>query len=379
MNFNKLDEFLLSLEKRGMAGTDCAIYLDGSLVHRHMQGLADREQNVPITNSTLYRMYSMTKPVTCVAMLQLYEQGRFLLTDPVGLYLPEFAHMTIEHHHPAETATITMWHLFTMTAGLSYNLETEPLQKLYHEKPERYTTREFVSALAQSPLLFPPGEHWYYSLAHDVLAACVEVFSGLTFGEYLKQNIFDPLGMNDVYFHVPENQMDRSCVRYFYKADKDAYIRDSADEGRNRFNRYQQSRNFESGGAGLTTTVDEYAKFANMLTHRGVSETGRRVIGAATLDLMRENHLTNAQMLDYDWIQSRGYGYGLGVRTLISCADAGSCGSLGEYGWAGAAGTYFLSDPERKLTIVYGQQASPSDEEFVHNRLRNIIYAALEY
>ena len=312
-------------------------------------------------------------------MLQLYEQGRFLLTDPVGLYLPEFSHMTVEHRHSADTAQITMRQLFTMTAGLSYNLETEPLQALYREKPDCYTTREFVGALAQSPLLFQPGEHWYYSLAHDVLAACVEAISGLRFGEYLKRYIFDPLGMKDVYFHVPGDQVFRSCVRYLHDAATGAFIREPTDKGLRRFNMYQRSLNFESGGAGLTTTVEDYAKFANMLTNLGVGENGRRVIGAATLDLMRANHLNAAQLQDYNWIQSSGYGYGLGVRTLISPAEAGSPGSVGEYGWAGAAGTYFLSDPTRQLTIVYAQQASPSDEEYVHNRLRNIVYAALEY
>lgn len=379
MNFTKVDEFLQMLHtQRGKAGIDLAVYLDGKIVHRKQIGMADRENNVPISNDTLYRMFSMTKPITCLAMMQLYEQGKFLLSDPVGVYLPEFMHLNVAHRQPTQCSSMTLHNLFTMTSGLTYNLETEPLQKLYRENPN-FTTREFVQAIAKSPLAFNPGEHWYYSLSHDVLAAVVEVISGQRFSDYLKEHIFEPLGMKNTYFWLPQSEMHRACVRYHYDYEKNEYVRDAGETDTQRFNTYQRSCNFESGGAGLTTTVDDYAKFANMLTRLGTAEDGTRIIAEGTLNMMRENHLVGQQQTDFNWIQFHGYGYGLGVRTLISRAAAGSPGSLGEYGWAGAAGTYVLCDPARKLTVVYAQQATPNDEIYVHPRLRNMIYAALEY
>lgn len=376
MNFDRLDEFLRGLEKMGRPGTDCAIYQDGKLIHRHMYGLSDRENGVPITENTIYRMFSMTKPVTCAAMLQLYERGHFLLTDPVSMFLPEFAHMQVQHQAALEAAPITMRQLFTMTAGLTYDLDTPYLQKLYREKPD-YSTRDFVGAVAQSQLLYQPGTHWCYSLAHDVLAACVEAISGMRFSEYLKKNIFEPLDMHDVWFHVPQDKIALSCVRYVVDERTGASQRESTDTATQRFNTYQRGENFESGGAGLSTTVNDYAKFAMMLANLGKGANGVRVLSEDTVNLMRENQLTDAQMNDFNWIQFTGYGYGLGVRTLLSRAAAGALGKPGEFGWSGAAGTYLIVDPDKRLAVVYAQQTAASGEAFVQPRLRNMIYAGL--
>ncbi len=378
MNFEKVDKYLDELENIGIAGTDCCIYLDGKLVHRHMNGWADIENKIPIKEDTLYRMFSMTKPITCVAMMQLYEQGKFLLTDPVSKYLPEFEDMIVSHRLPTVTRSMTMRQLFTMTSGLSYDLYSEPLVKLYNEKPGEFTTREYVQAIAKCPLLFQPGDHWYYSLAHDVLAACVEVISGMRFSDYLRENIFEPLGIKDWYFWLPEHEAPRSAVRYQFDEVTKTIYREVTDTDTQRFNMYQQSKNHESGGAGLTTTVEEYAKFAQMLTNLGTGANGARILSHRTVELMRENQLTPQQQEDFNWIQFEGYGYGLGMRTLISRAGAGSLGAIGEFGWGGAAGTYFISDPENKLTVVYAQQANPSQETYIQPRLRNIIYSCLD-
>lgn len=377
MDFTRLDNFLTTLNQIGISGTDCCVYLDGKMVHRHMHGLADREKNIPIRDNTLYRMFSMTKPITCVAMLQLYEQGLFLLTDPVSNYLPEFADMLVAHRQPATARSITMRQLFTMTSGLSYDLNTEPLTRLYNEHPD-FTTRDFVKAIAQSPLMFQPGDHWYYSLAHDVLAACVEVISGMRFSDYLRQNIFEPLGIKDWYFWLPEHEADRSCVRYRFDKTAKTFYRDATEQGNQRYNMYQRSPNFESGGAGLTTTLEEYAKFAIMMTNLGVGANGARILSRRTMEMMRENQLNSQQQQDFNWVQFEGYGYGLGVRTLVSRAGAGSPGPIGEYGWGGAGGTYFISDPENRLTFLYAQEANPNNEAYIQPRLRNILYSCLD-
>ena len=378
MDFSNLDQFLARLEDIGISGTDCCVYLDGTQVYRRMRGLADRENGISVSDNTLYRMFSMTKPVTCVAMMQLYEQGKFLLTDPLDAYLPEFSDKIVAHRQPSTARSITLRQLFTMTSGLSYDLNSEPLTRLYRGKPGCYTTREFVQAVAKSPLLFQPGDHWYYSLAHDVLAACVEVISGMRFSDYQKNNIFEPLNIHDWYFWLPEHEVARSCVRYCFDVGAKVFTREITDTETQRFNVYQQSRNHESGGAGLTMTLDDYAKFARMLTNLGTGDDGARILSRRTMEMMRENQLTPAQQADFNWVQFEGYGYGLGMRTLVSRAQSGSGGALGEYGWAGAAGTYFLSDPANHLTVVYAQQATPSNETWIHPRLRNIIYTVLD-
>lgn len=377
MNFDRLDEFLVSLEERHETCTDLALYLDGKLIHRHMHGLSDRENGIPVTEKTLFRFFSMTKPITCAAMLKLYEEGRFLLTDPVAEYLPEFAQMKVDRTAGKMAEQITIRQLFTMTSGLTYNLETDALKKLYAEKPD-FTTRDFVKAVAASPLAFRPGEHWYYSLAHDVLAAVVEVISGKRFSEYLKETFFDPLGMTDTYFWLPQDQVWRSCVRYRTDSAPGVFVRDEGETDTQRYNRYQISPNFESGGAGLTTTVDEYAKFAVMLTQLGMGMNGVRVLNARTVDMMRQNQLTPQQLEDFACDKYSGYGYGLGVRTLMDRAAAGALGPAGEFGWSGAAGTHLLCDPETGLTLVYAQQSDPNDEPYIHRRLRNLVYAALD-
>ena len=377
MNFDRLDEFLAGLEATGKAGVDCAICMDGRPIHRFMRGMADIERGVPVTNDTVFRFYSMTKPITCVAALQLYEQGKFLMTDPVSRYLPEFSHMVVEHKASREASAITIQQLFTMTSGLSYNLYTWPLTRMAQDIKD-YTTRDFVRAIAQSPLLFEPGEHWCYSLAHDVLGALIEVLTGMRFGEYLEKNVFAPLGIKDAWFHMPEEALPRAAVRYGFNKASRTFIPEPEDKAAQRYRTYQRSKNVESGGAGLNMTVDAYAQFALMLANLGTGANGVRILNQKTVNLMRENHLTDAQLADFDWIQHRGYGYGLGVRTLMNRAQAGALGEPGEFGWTGAAGTFLLVDPGRRLALVYAQQATPSDEAYIHPRLRNLLYAALD-
>jgi CubicO group peptidase (beta-lactamase class C family) len=386
MNFDHLDTFLGNLKRRGKAGTDCAVYLEGNLIHRHVQNYADVENAIPIREDTIYRMFSMTKPITCIAALQLYEQGYFLLSDAVSDYLPEFSKMLVQRRKPNNVIDlvpaqkqITIQQLFTMTAGLTYSLDTPELTDLYREKQSVFTTREYVKAISKASLAFEPGDHWLYSLCHDVLGALIEVLSDMSFGEYLTRYIFDPLGMKDAYFHVPQNEINRCAYQYSYDSSTETFHRDWCDTICERGNIYQRGNIMESGGAGLSMTVNDYALFANMLCAGGRAKNGKRIIASSTLNLLRENQLTKTQQQDFNWIQLRGYGYGLGVRTLINRCEAGSAGALGECGWAGASGTYFLVDPQNDLVIVYAQQATPNDEIYVQPRLRNLVYSSLEY
>lgn len=380
MDFKYVTRFLESLSQRGIVGCDLAVALDGKIIYRHMTGMADREAGRKIAADSIYRMYSMTKPITCAAALQLYEQGKFLLTDPVSNFLPEFANMKVAFTKPdgqkgepvPAQRQITMRDLFTMSSGLNYDLESPSVRALREATGGNFTTREFAAAIAKEPLQFEPGTHFLYSLSHDVLGAAIEAISGKKLGEYFHENIFVPLGMKDTWFRVPESEMDR--VAYCYEP--------QADGGESKrlpyANTYQRGSQLESGGAGLSSTVEDYLKFASAMANLGQLPGGKRILGRGTVELMRMDHLDPARRADFDWIQFRGYGYGLGVRVLTDPAAAGAFGTPGEFGWGGAAGTYMLMDPAKGLSLIYAQQALPSDEPYTHPRLRNLVYRALE-
>ena len=385
MEFSRVTNFLDSLSKIGIPGLDLAIYLKGNEVYRHQTGLADIDTQRPISNDTIYQFYSMTKVITCVSALRFYENGIFKLDDPLYEYLPEFKNMEIRQvldngevvTKPAENP-VRIVHLFTMASGLTYNYLTN-LQEMSMKTDGNFTLQEFSEALAKDPLYFEPGTRWEYGLSHDVLGRLIEVLSGKTLGEYFHENIFAPLGMVDTFFRLPEEKEHRMVTCYKY--DEETKTHNKPDIS---LIRYDLDFKFESGGGGLLSTVDDYAKFANALCAGGTVANASstyyyRILGNATIDLMRTNHLNKAKMENYGgtWSPHRGYGYGLGVRTMVDKAAGGSNSSIGEYGWAGMLGTYLLIDPVYDLTYVYAQQLTPSKEEYIAPRLRNVVYGCL--
>lgn len=371
MTFRDIEALQDGFTSIGIAGNDFAIYLDGECVYRHMTGLRNVEEGLPVQRDTLYRMFSMTKPITCAAALQLYEKGKFLLNDPVSDYLPEYASLRVGDKTAERPMQVQ--HLFEMTAGLDYELHAPELDQLARDTGMRYTTREFARALAARPLSFESGTHWQYSLCHDVLGALIEVWSGVTFGEYLAKDLFEPLGMKSAYFHTGHEDENRLCRRYG--------LHDGAFRRADEVNEYQLSPLFESGGAGLTMTLDDYARFACAMTNRGLSKDGVRILAGRTVDLMRTNRLH--EVAYNDMFRSNpgreGYGWGLGVRTLVDRAASGSPSLPGEFGWGGAWGTYVLMDPETRVTLVYAEQGEDPKSAYIQRRLRNAAYAALEH
>ena len=382
MNFTALTDILSTLPAKGVAGYDCLVLRGGKTALRTQYGYANREAGVPIDEGTIYRMYSMTKPITCAAALTLYERGRFLLDDPLGEYLPEFREMQVREAdgkggfalRPA-ARPITVRNLFTMTAGFTYELDSPSLLALGEETNWQYTTRQFAAALAREPLSYDPGDHWAYSLAHDVLAALVEELAGMEFEEYLRRVFFEPLGMEDAHFVVPEEKLSRCALRYCHTPEGEITL-DTPDP---RANVYRRSPAHKSGGAGLSCTVNDYARFADAMCNLGASRaTGARILGEGTVQLMRANQIAAPHLArDFNWDQMRGYGYGLGVRTMTDRALSGSPGGLGEFGWGGAAGTFVIIDPEWDTVMVFGQQSSPPEEDWIQTRIRNILYPCL--
>lgn len=375
MDFSRLQTFLDFLpEGKGIPGVDCSVYKDGAEVFRHSAGYNDIERKTPVRRDALYNMYSCSKVATCTAALTLYERGKFLLGDPVYEYLPEFRDVTVRisgtEAVPSEKP-ITVRQLFNMTAGLDYDLVAPELRKVKAETGGRCPTRETIKALAARPLWFIPGTKWQYSLCHDVLGAMIEAISGQSFGSYMKENIFDPAGMKDTCFFLPESKKDRFAVQYTYNLN--TKLPEKILPG----NVYRLGTEYESGGAGLISSVDDYIRFLYALANSGVTETGERLISPATINLMRTDTLSEENRASFDWEQMVGYGYGLGVRTMIDRMCGGSNGPVGEFGWGGAAGQYILIDPENHLAMFYAQHMLNNPEPWVHPRLRNILYSCL--
>lgn len=388
-NFQRVTDFFDRLGPEfHIKGASVAVLHHGTEVYRHHVGVMD-DAGRPVNDQTMFRLYSMTKPITVVAALQLYEQGKFLMNDEVGKYLPSFWNMTVAKMKDNHTYSwcnvpsrnpIRIRDLFTMTAGLTYGGCYHPAEiatsrahdQLAAETEQTYTTRQFADMLGEQPLLFEPGEHWNYSYCLDVLGALIEVWSGETLGEYMENHIFKPLGMADTTFHLPDEKKERLTTFWEYNEADDTY-RAYTETNRPMYH----GKCFESGGAGLISTMNDYLKFAQMLCGLGTSPEGVRILSPATVNLMRMDHLNEVQRKDMDWEVLIGYGYGLGVRTLIDPSACGSPSHKGEFGWNGMAGTYLLVDPEEELVIVYMQQLYPSMEGRVQPRLRNIVYSCL--
>ncbi|MBO7748769.1 beta-lactamase family protein [Paenibacillus sp. MWE-103] len=365
------------MENGGPAGCACTVVRRGEVLYRESFGYADKEQAISIRPDTIYRIYSMTKVVTCAAALMLYEKGLYLLNDPLDEYLPEFKNPQVYRQDGSATpaaAPIRVKDLFTMSSGLTYGgdgTETErQTRKIFEQGVAALEPRAISKALAGIPLAFDPGTRWQYGTSHDVLAALVEVLSGQRFGDYLRKEIFEPLGMTDTSFRIEDEKRHRLCVMYDRSEDGTLTPNTRMDAA------YQPGSRHESGGGGLLSTIGDYGRFAQALA-RGGELDGVRLLSPQTLQLMATNHLNPRQLQDFDWSQMSGYGYGLGVRVMINRAAGGSNGPIGEYGWAGLAGSWVLIDPAEELSVVYMQQMLPSLEPYIVNRLRAVVYGAL--
>ena len=274
----------------------------------------------------------------------------------------------IKHNGYAKNP-ITIKDVFTMSAGLDYALDDEPITKALREG--RTSTRELVSAMSEKILCFEPGTRFRYSLCHDVLGALIEVISGQKLGEYMKDNLFSKLGMNNTFFGVPkdEERLSKMAVRYTY------------DENRKPVRmplecKFNLSNEYESGGAGLTSCVEDYALFLDAISCGGMGKTGNRILSPATVELMATNHLKGLPLDDFNRLRC-GYGYGLGVRTHIDKTQSGSLSPIGEFGWDGAAGSFSMVDTKNKISLTYFQHIHKWDIR-VQKELRNSLYACLE-
>lgn len=378
----RITPLLQSFMEKGPAGCACTVVRRGEVLYEEYFGYADLELKKKIERDTIYRIYSMTKVVTCAAALILYERGLYLLNDPLEEYLPEFKHASVYRYNEFGVRSVSpasdpirIKDLFTMTSGLTYggdNLETERQTfSVMQHAAASHDMRSLSKALASVPLAFDPGTHWKYGTSHDVLAALIEVLSGQTVGQFMSNEIFEPLQMIDTAFRITEDKRHRLC-RLYNRAEDGTLTPDAVRDAP-----YQPGSRYESGGSGLLSTIGDYSRFAQALA-RGGELDGVRILGRKTVRLMATNHLGPEQLQDFNWPQMKGFGYGLGVRVMIDPAAGGLNGTPGEFGWAGLAGSWVLLDPQEELSVVYMQQMIPSLEPYLHNRLRAVVYGALE-
>ena len=396
-DFTALKAYINELHyEKGVPCCDVMVYHKGRLAYRHMAGHADESRTRPEDEHTLYNMYSCTKPITAAAALQLVEQGKLQLDAPVSRYLPEYADAFVMEDGQRVTVgdAMTVRHLFTMSAGLTYNLNTAAIRALREANPQA-TTRQMVAAFVQEPLAFRPGGRFNYSLCHDVLAAVVEEVSGLRYGDYLQEHVFTPLGMTDIGFFPTEEQMGRMANQY-RGADKQEIARLRAACGDsslpepcgagalvrmndNTIGAFRLTERYESGGAGLFACTEAYGRFVAAMSCGGVSADGTRILRPETVDLMRSEQLSRLVRTDsFGCASGEEYGYGLGVRTLVN-TSGGSHSSIGEFGWDGAAGSYVLMDPEKQVGIVYTQHVRNWPALFgrMHLPIRDAAYEGL--
>ncbi len=387
MDFSLMKAFMDRLTSWRIPGNGISVYIDGKEVFSYNSGFADLENKIPMTNNHLINIYSCTKVATVTAALQLYEKGYFLLDDPLYTFIPEYKDMYIKNQDGSIVKAknhITMRHLFTMTSGLSYN-EANVVKKASELTNGNIDTQSFAKCLAEDPISFEPGTQWQYSWSHDVLGAAIEVISGKKFRDYVKENIFDPLEMKDSYFHSKELH-DRMAQQYHFKNSDEVKLQSAGsfisiadgvvfNSKRSRADDFGPE--FDSGGGGIVSTVSDYSKFCCALANGGIGQNGERIISSGTIELMRTNQLTPDNSKNFNWEQLKGYGYGLGVRTLIDKAQSGSTGNIGEFGWAGAAGANVLIDPKLKLSMFYAHHMLNPQESYYQPRLRNVLYACV--
>ena len=386
MNFNNMKGFMNSLTDWVIPGNSAVIYKDGKKVFEYGSGYSDMESKTAMTADDRIYIYSCSKPATVTAALQLYEQGRFLMTDPLYEYIPEFKDMYIAESGEKAKNTITMRHLFTMTAGLSYNTETPAFDNARRITGGKMDTLSVVRCIAEDPLLFEPGEGWSYSLCHDVLAAAVEIISGKRFSEYVETNIFDALDMHSSRYHITDEEKKKMATQYIYDTGdrkdpvtlQNSQRSDGAVKKTENDNSLVFGEEYDSGGAGIITTVNDYALFAAALANKGMGLNGNRILAPGTVELLKTNQLNDRQMKGYNWRRLTGYGYGLGVRTMIDRAASCSNGSLGEFGWGGAAGANIIMDTDLNLAVFYAHHMLNPQEEYYQPRLRNAVYSCID-
>ncbi|MGK2947724.1 MAG: serine hydrolase domain-containing protein [Acidimicrobiales bacterium] len=372
-----------------LPGVQTLVSRRGQLVHHDCYGWSDVEAEVPVTADTIYRIYSMTKPITSVALMMLYEQGHFLLENPVQRFLPEFGEVQVWDGGTAEAPQtraparpMTIHDVLTHQSGLTYGFHFQhPVDELYRQAElgnftePTYDLAEGIARMATLPLLFDPGAGWNYSMSTDVCGRLIEVMSGRSLDAFLRDEVLGPLGMVDTAFHAPEDQLDR-CSPLYVRAG-DGHLQAFAPA-----RSMVRPPEFLSGGGGLVGTGVDYLRFTHFLLNGGELD-GVRLLGPRTVAYMTRNHLAGGKLLNecgqstFSEAATEGTGFGLGFSVIEDAAALQNLASEGEFAWGGAASTAFWVDPVEEICVVFMTQLLPSDTYPIRRQLRATVNQAI--
>jgi CubicO group peptidase (beta-lactamase class C family) len=382
--------------ERGVVGISTMVSRRGEVVHAEQFGFQDKEAGTPMAPDTIFRIYSMTKPIVSTALMLLHEEGAFQLEQPVAQYLPAFATTKVladDGNLVDQARPMQIRDLLTHTSGLTYDFMTDNVAAQQYRDAHIMNDASrpldaLIDELATIPLAFQPGTRWHYSVGIDVAARLIEVLSGQTLGDFLQARLFDPLGMNDTGFGVTDDRLDRLSAMYGLPdlIGENYSFAELMVAAMNGFNeRIDVSATyptdspdvFQRGGLGLFSTASDYMSFAQMLLDGG-TVGGERLIGRKTLELMHANHIP-AELLPYELLglPVPGMGFGLGSRVMLDVAQTAGTGSVGEYGWAGAAKTYFWVDPAEQLVGLFMSQYM-TGMLLPERDFRSLVYQAID-
>ena len=384
MDFKPLVDFLDNyLPMLGIPGSDTLVYRNHEPIFRHTVGYDDIRFGTPARNNALYNMYSITKVSLATSAMQLIERGEIMLNDPLYAYIPEYRDVKVkrisesgEEIYEDARSPILIRHLLSMTSGLGYTIGAPSVLEEIERTGGRAPTVDIARALAKEPLSFHPGESFKYSFSHDVMGAVIEIVSGMKLSEYMKTNIFEPLGMENTGFDRSDEVFDRVAEQYQRNTDGTILKMDK------RVNRFVFGTEYESGGAGLISSVSDQILLADALASGGVGKNGERILSKFAIDVMRTNMLNSEAQAEFNRSTApggkQGYGYGLGVRVNVDPASAGNLAPKGEFGWDGAMASYLSADPTTGLSVFHAEHVTGfSSHPLVHPRLRNLVYCCV--
>jgi CubicO group peptidase (beta-lactamase class C family) len=374
---------------RRLSGWLCTVARGGDVVWVGRGGYRDREHQRPVTDDTIWRLYSMTKPITVVAAMMLYEEGCFDLNDPAGRWIEELRDARVYVSGPASAPLtvpaiepVRVHHLLTHTSGLTYGFQNlTPVDELYRSMgydlayPEDVTLSDAVHDWCTAPLLFEPGSAWNYSVATDVIGRLVEIWSGQSLDHFVRTRVLDPLGMDDTDWYCPADKLDRLAMLYAYDAGEAARFEHFADAA-------TRWPSLLAGGGGLMSTAHDYQRFMTMMLNGGELD-GTRLLSSRTVALMTRNHLPNEADLrsfardSFSEVGQSGVGFGLGVSVVAHQPTNRSLTSEGSFAWGGAASTYFWVDPAEELSVGFYTQLLPSWIYPVRREIQQLVYASL--
>jgi CubicO group peptidase (beta-lactamase class C family) len=369
------DYFQRFIDNDEIVGAVSLVARHGKVVHHSAVGMKYREENIPMTTDTIFALASMTKPIVSTALMMLFEEGRFRLDDPISDWIPEYAdHKVLLNDGPQqrrvpESSAVTIRQVLTHTSGLTLNpanmgLSEEEVRWVTNDGEQFATLGERVARAALIPAAFHPGEHWQYGSSTDYVAVLVEKISGQSIDQFLRERIFEPLGMDDTFYNVPRNKVDRVAARYTPNNDMKAELQLAPA--------YAEPTTYFPGVAGLNSTSSDYIRFAQMISNGGELD-GVRLLGRMTVDLMISNHTGDKEV----YIRGPGYGFGLGFGVLVDPTQSFDTISPGSYGWGGAYGTLYYADPVEDVVGLMFIQLRGHGPLNIRQRFTNVVSQAV--